>query len=75
MIYSLDLLLFDELFTFSLLAGRFVTRPLYNVLCVEQNGLICNKSGLLVYCGTLLLPKTSQLFVDFLSGNGNIIYR
>ncbi|OES24088.1 hypothetical protein BFV94_4884 [Alteromonas macleodii] len=35
MVYSLDLLLFDELFTFSLLVGRLVTRPLYNALCVE----------------------------------------
>ena len=35
MVYSLDLLLFDELFTFSKLVGRLVTRPLYNALCVE----------------------------------------
>ena len=35
MVYSLDLLVFDELFTFSLLVGRFVTRSLYNALCAE----------------------------------------
>ena len=35
MVYSLDLLVFDELFTFSKLVGRLVTRPLYNALCVE----------------------------------------
>lgn len=73
MVYSLDLLLFDELFTFSLVVGRLGTRPLYNALCVELNGLICNKSGLFVYCGTFLLPKPSQLFVDFFSSDGNII--
>ena len=33
MAYSLDLLMFDDLFTFSLLVGRLVTRPIYNVLC------------------------------------------
>lgn len=27
MVYSLDLLVFDELFTFSLVVGRLVTRP------------------------------------------------
>ena len=38
MIYSLDLLMFDELFTFSLLVGRLVTRPFITHFALNRTG-------------------------------------